>query len=313
MGGSYKNISCLNKDQLIELNNYVVIIESLYYSEIKKQLISMGVKNIQRIYFEKIAVEKYVDENQDECRQDIENVLKICEDEESRRVYKHLTDAWFCSNLGDDYYKIVQSMHQYFDENIIMKNDAECLVDCGAYIGDTLETYMKFNSKFEKAFLFELDPEVYKRMLRNVVNIQENTEGVIQCYPYGVAADYFNVSITMGDSNSSVVSSNDKIENYVTCGKVVPLDGILTNERVTFIKMDIEGAEMSALKGAERIIKTQKPTLAICIYHSPEDMLKIPQYIKSLVPEYKIYIRHYTDLDVETVCYAIPEEKLIIK
>ena len=81
-------------------------------------------------------------------------------------------------------------------------------------------------------------------------------------------------------------------------GEVRKLDDVLKGERVTFIKMDIEGSELAALKGAAN-------TLAICIYHSPQDMLKIPIYIKSLVPEYKIYIRHYTDMMLETVCYAV--------
>lgn len=62
---------------------------------------------------------------------------------------------------------------------------------------------------------------------------------------------------------------------------------------------------LSALAGAETIIRMQKPKLAICIYHSPGDMLNIPLYIKKLVPEYSIYIRHYTDMMLETVCYAV--------
>ena len=72
--------------------------------------------------------------------------------------------------------------------------------------------------------------------------------------------------------------------------------------------MDIEGAEVGALKGGSHIIKKQTPKLAICIYHSPEDMLEIPMQIKELVPEYRIYIRHYTDMMLETVCYAVFEE-----
>ncbi len=88
-------------------------------------------------------------------------------------------------------------------------------------------------------------------------------------------------------------------------GEVRKLDDVLKGERVTFIKMDIEGSELAALKGAANTIRSQKPKLAICIYHSPQDMLNIPIYIKSLVPEYKIYIRHYTDMMLETVCYAV--------
>ncbi|MCM1303087.1 MAG: FkbM family methyltransferase [Lachnospiraceae bacterium] len=69
--------------------------------------------------------------------------------------------------------------------------------------------------------------------------------------------------------------------------------------------MDIEGAEMEALTGACKTIQKNRPKLAICIYHKYEDLYRIPMYVKSLVPEYRIYIRHYSDTPSETVMYAI--------
>ena len=71
------------------------------------------------------------------------------------------------------------------------------------------------------------------------------------------------------------------------------------------IKMDIEGSELEALKGSKKVIQRDKPRLAICIYHKPEDMTEIPLYIKELVPEYKLYIRHHSNAGTETVLYAV--------
>ena len=99
----------------------------------------------------------------------------------------------------------------------------------------------------------------------------------------------------------SCVSENG--ENHID---VVTIDETIDeNDRVTFIKMDVEGAELESLKGAKHIICRDKPKLAICIYHKPEDMTEIPLYIKSLVPEYKIYVRHHCNSDGETVLYAV--------
>ena len=70
--------------------------------------------------------------------------------------------------------------------------------------------------------------------------------------------------------------------------------------------MDVEGAELESLKGAQKVIQRDKPKLAICIYHKPEDMVEIPLYIKELIPEYKLYIRHHSNYIFETVLYAIP-------
>jgi hypothetical protein len=81
----------------------------------------------------------------------------------------------------------------------------------------------------------------------------------------------------------------------------------LNLEKVTFIKMDIEGAELNALKGAEKTILRDKPKLAICIYHSNEDMVRIAEYIYSIMPEYNFYVRHHYTCPYlfETVLYAL--------
>ena len=71
--------------------------------------------------------------------------------------------------------------------------------------------------------------------------------------------------------------------------------------------MDIEGAEIKALEGAKEIIKKYKPKLAISIYHNPKDLIQIPIYLKKLLPEYKIYIRHHSLRETDTVCYAVYE------
>ena len=82
------------------------------------------------------------------------------------------------------------------------------------------------------------------------------------------------------------------------------IDDICAGDTVTFIKMDIEGSELNALQGAINTIRRDRPRLAICIYHSLEDLYEIPLWIKETVPEYRIYIRHHSDNEAETVVYA---------
>ena len=88
-------------------------------------------------------------------------------------------------------------------------------------------------------------------------------------------------------------------------GKTVRLSEHLRDEPVSFIKMDIEGAEIAALKGAAELIRRRRPDLAICTYHSISDLYEVPLYIHSLVPEYRLYLRHHTPVHYETVCYAV--------
>jgi hypothetical protein len=69
--------------------------------------------------------------------------------------------------------------------------------------------------------------------------------------------------------------------------------------------MDIEGSEHNAILGAEQTIKKWKPKMAVSVYHRREDMFDLLLLLKSFVPDYKFFLRHYTDNQTETVLYAI--------
>lgn len=88
--------------------------------------------------------------------------------------------------------------------------------------------------------------------------------------------------------------------------KLDALDHILQGKKVTFIKLDIEGAELKALHACRDTIVQHRPKLAICVYHKPEDIIEIPSYIHEIVPEYKLYLRHHSKDHCETVFYAVP-------
>jgi hypothetical protein len=85
------------------------------------------------------------------------------------------------------------------------------------------------------------------------------------------------------------------IDDYVKAHSVVP----------SFINMDIEGWELEALLGASDTIKQYKPKLAISIYHKAQDYVEIPELVLSLRPDYKVYVRHYTDIYADTIAYFV--------
>jgi FkbM family methyltransferase len=100
--------------------------------------------------------------------------------------------------------------------------------------------------------------------------------------------------------SNSAISSNGGFQIQTE-----KIDNVCENEKVSMLKMDIEGAELEALKGAEKTIIRDRPVLAICVYHKEEDLITIPQYIRSLHHDYKLYIRHYGPMQDETVLYAV--------
>ncbi|MEW6742652.1 MAG: FkbM family methyltransferase [Planctomycetota bacterium] len=79
--------------------------------------------------------------------------------------------------------------------------------------------------------------------------------------------------------------------------------------RVDFIKMDIEGYEAAALRGARRTIARYRPRLAISAYHRPEDFLDLPQVILDIDPGYRFRLGHYTIHNEETILYAIHADR----
>lgn len=187
---------------------------------------------------------------------------------------------------------------QYFD--LLVPGEHESFVDCGCYDAGTAFRFAGWcgGNGYDRIWCFEPDRASYARC-------RELCAGLRDCdvYPYGVSDTAGTASFQSGLGEESRImraggtGTDDAIET-------VALDSFLQGERVTFIKMDIEGAELAALRGAAHIIKEQKPKLAISVYHRPEDIIEIPGLILGLRPDYRLYIRHYSLLLNETVLYA---------
>lgn len=189
----------------------------------------------------------------------------------------------------------------YFDPDIIKIHEDEVFVDAGAL---NLETSLRFMEECQKSYIqhyrihaFELDCVSYgkcKNLLRNMPDAD------IQLYNAGLWSE----DTTLYFEETGNAASRISKEKTGTSIKTVALDNCVSDP-VTFIKMDIEGAELEALKGSREILKRYRSRLAVSLYHKKEDLVEIPAYIKELVPEYKLYIRHYSNAGVETVLYAV--------
>lgn len=184
--------------------------------------------------------------------------------------------------------------NQYFDD-IIQLNDNEVFVDGGCYDFGTSERLLS-RCTAKKIYAFEPDINNLKKVNESIE--RKNLKNV-EVIPAGMWDSNTKLHFSAQGSIMSRVDEKgtDEIE-------VVAIDQVVSG-RVTFIKMDIEGSELKALRGAENVIKAYKPKMAICIYHKPEDIFDIPAYIQSIVPEYKFCIRHYALNASETVLYAV--------
>lgn len=187
---------------------------------------------------------------------------------------------------------------QYFDVPELRLGEDEVFVDAGCYDCGTVQQFInQTQGRYRHIYSFEPDQASYGR-----------------CQNIGRAKKYHNFTLWnkgLWSGEAVLHFSNDgtalsKVsETGDVAVEVAALDELLKNEPVTMIKMDIEGAELEALKGCADIIRSRKPKLAISIYHKAADFVDIPAYLLSLVPEYKLYYRHYSLYKYETVLYAM--------
>jgi len=178
-------------------------------------------------------------------------------------------------------------------------------VDCGAYDGYTTLDFIRRTGEYKHIYVFEPDQlqyEIVQLILLKYGQINNCDIYNLGCYNHdGV------LTFETSDYGSSKIS-----DKGISMVSVTSLDSLLYEKpsRPTFIKMDIEGAELNALEGARRIIERDKPTLAISAYHGCPNMhiWQIPYWIKSNFSDYTIYFRQHASFN-ETVCYAIQNKQ----
>lgn len=221
---------------------------------------------------------------------------KALEDKQSEDVFKNVVVGALTNDT--DYYKYTSSESQYFPE-IVKDNlsEEETFVDLGAFIGDSIEEFISVvNNKFNKIYAFEPNPSNLNVARMNLQDVR------IEFYLNGVGKEPGVFYLAgEGEATHCVAGESDAAEKV----EVIKLDDVI-KERVTYIKMDIEGMELDALKGAEQLIRRYKPKLAISVYHKMEDMVEIPQYIKGLNLGYRFYLRHFWNCNgTDVILFAI--------
>jgi FkbM family methyltransferase len=184
-----------------------------------------------------------------------------------------------------------EKIYSFKDKGIYIDvEEGDIVLDCGAGCSEetTLNAiyFAKKAGKIGKVFSFEANPRVYKKLLQDVKEYSN-------ILPLNLALWKENGKVHIKDEYGGSSHITDEISNETHLIKAVTIDNFAKENNlhsVDFIKMDIEGAELAALEGAKNTIKEFKPKLAICIYHKPSDFYEIPQFIKELNPNYRLFV-----------------------
>lgn len=235
-------------------------------------------------------------------RERFKKAYSILNDELSKTTYKTVIYNRIQGRGEKELCKIAQNeQEQYFSPDLINLKQ-EYFVDCGAYNGDTVRNFLTYSHDGAGGiYAFEPNRDNYDAL-------KSFLEANCTDIPYQVHnLGTWNEKKTLhfaGTGTGGAITEEGSVEIEVDS-----LDHVLAGEKVTFIKMDVEGSETQSLIGAKKTILEQRPILAICIYHSMEDMACIPVMLSEWLQEYRFYVRHYTFTSAETVFYAIPKER----
>ncbi|MCR5383806.1 MAG: FkbM family methyltransferase [Saccharofermentans sp.] len=192
---------------------------------------------------------------------------------------------------------------QYFDYFEAREN--EVFVDCGCFDGATCYNFAGWcgHKGFDHIYSFEADPKNYEKSKAALAPL-----GKCELFPYGTADVSKKVYFAADAFETSCIISREEAEKRNFEGveeiETVALDDVLAGKRITFIKMDIEGAEYEALLGARQLIMENRPRMAISVYHKFEDFVLLADLVLKMHPDYRIAFRHYGFDDLETVMYV---------
>ena len=189
---------------------------------------------------------------------------------------------------------------EYFDLPALEHIDREVFVDAGGFDGETSRSFAHWAKNYEHIYVFEPAIEQQEKCRENLKDFMH-----VSIEPYGLWSKSGNRSFIINGAGTNC-SEETNARGGGTIIPVVSLDEYLKEKHVTFIKMDIEGSEMEALRGAEHIIRTQHPKLAISVYHCRDDVWRVPMLLLEYYPAYRLYYRVYAFSGNDTVLFAVP-------
>ena len=282
-------------DEILQKETLVNIVFAFEKSRLKMKNYSSYNNVAKCIFFDNLAF-PFEDDYIEKTISEFESLYYSLADNLSKKILLAYLKTKKTGCADELFVLNVENEDQYFPSFLHLSYD-EVFVDCGAYIGDTVMIFNQYVSgKYNKIYAFECDNASVVKLKENTVNYRK-----MEIIPKGC----YSENAVFSFSDEGTISSKITTDIGEIRIETVKIDDVIKNERVSFIKMDVEGSELEALKGARNTIIKNKPKLAIAVYHKQEDLVTIPSYILSLNENYKIYLRHYGERATETILYAI--------
>ncbi len=295
-GNMVDGIKIEQPDSLRPEDGYIILICLPNPMEVYHRLISQGYGNVhyypvmmmERDFYSKALLGKNCGE--------IEEVYGLLADDFSRTVFTNILRHR--ATMDFSCFDGIISPKQYFPADLFTLGESECFVDGGVYNGETIADFIGITkNNFCHIYGFEPDRQNYERFASGVAGLSPDR---ITLFNTGLYSKNGEIGFNGNGGSASSICADGSARI-----KLSKLDDVVGEHIPTYIKLDIEGAEMEALYGMKSTIEKHRPKLAISIYHKAADLWELPLLIHSLDSSYRLYIRHYSNGLHETVCYAL--------
>jgi FkbM family methyltransferase len=229
------------------------------------------------VFGENIFDEDFYKANKDK----IEQAYSLLADNQSRLAFENIIKFQYTGNI-DYLFKCETPKAEAF-ENILKLNGEEAYLDLGAYNGDTIDELLHYtNGSYKSITAFEPNG-------KNFSKLKEHCSGMENVSLWQIGSYSKNTQINFNNK----AGRNSAISNNGVLTQVATVDTILCGKRITYAKLDVEGAEKETFMGMEKTLKLFKPKLNVAVYHRSEDIFALILQLKAINPDYKFYLRHH--------------------
>lgn len=202
-------------------------------------------------------------------------------DDDSKRIFEGCLEFMLGGELKT-LISVTTDKDEVF-ENIIRLGENEHYLDLGAYRGDTIEELLHYTGgKYSSIIALEPDVKTFRKLEAYAEGMRDVTLFRKAVYSFGGTVSF-----------NSAAGRQSSIGNNGTETESVTVDELCTGRDITYIKMDVEGAEIDALLGAKETLLLKKPKLNVALYHKFTDIFEIPLLIHKINPDYEFHLRRH--------------------
>ena len=250
-----------------------------------------------------VAGEEYFDrEFYNENYDQILKAYNSLADENSKNAFANIVTYKLTGKLQylESAYSEKEELYRFLSGDLF-----NTIIDAGAYNGDTIRDAKMYFPNLKKVYAIEPDNKTFKKL-------QRYCEAEADIYIDAINAAVFDESgvasfFGSGNRNSSI-SSTSSYEYKTATVNTVKIDDI-TDEKIDYIKYDVEGAELEALRGSVRTIREHRPVLLVSAYHRSADIFALVNYIADMHPFYDIFLHRLRAVPAwELDIIAIPKK-----